>query len=198
MNITINEKILRKHSLTVSEFLVMYLCAKEVNIGSVIESLISRGIVEKDLTNPYSAVLSDNTKDLVASILIDSDKAVIDKDSEYTAVAEKLRNMYPEGKKPGTTYYWRDSTAMIAKKLKTLTVKYGFKFTEEQAINATQSYIDSFHGDYKFMELLKYFILKTDRISGECKSNFMSMIENEGQCDEESQDWLVELSNGNS
>ena len=42
------------------------------------------------------------------------------------------------------------------------------------------------------MQLLKYFILKS-LPDGEIKSDFMSYIENEGQEDELSDNWLTEM-----
>ena len=110
---------------------------------------------------------------------------------DFTELARKLREIYPAGRKPGTNYQWRGSTAEIAKKLKTLYVKYEFEFTEEDAIDATQRYIESFHGDYTFMRLLKYFILKTT-IDGDGNSDikFMSLIENAGQEDDTDDKWI--------
>ena len=114
------------------------------------------------------------------------------KDKEFKELADKLKELFPKGKKAGTTYMWRDSTAVIARKLKTLVVKYDYQFTEEQAIKATKAYVESFNGDYTYMQLLKYFILKS-LPDGEIKSDFMSYIENEGQEDELSDNWLNEM-----
>ena len=87
---------------------------------------------------------------------------------------------------------WRDSTAVIARKLKTLVVKYDYEFTEEQALKATKAYVESFNGDYTYMQLLKYFILKT-MPDGEIRSDFMSYIENEGHEDDIGKDWNTSL-----
>lgn len=193
MNITINDKILDKYNLTLDEFLVLYLCSREVDIEETIQDLIIMGIVDRDINNKVSAVVSNNTKELITSIIIDSDKAVINKDEEFTALAEKMRDAFPEGKKPGTTYYWRDSVPLIARKLKTLVAKFNVQFTEEQALEATRKYVESFNGDYKCMRLLKYFILKTDKESGEAVSEFLSYLENAGQEDSLSDEWLTEV-----
>jgi hypothetical protein len=77
-----------------------------------------------------------------------------------------------------------------------LVAKYGYTFTEEEAITATKAYIQSFNGDYRYMQLLKYFILKSvNNPSGdvEIKSEFMSYIENAGQEDSLGDDWTAEL-----
>ena len=192
MNITINEKVLDKYNLTLEEFLVLYLCSKEVDIEGVIQDLIDSGIVNRDLYNNVSAVVSNNTKELITSIIIDSDKAVVNKDSEFNALAEKLREIYPKGVKPGTTYLWRDSVPIIARKLKTLVTKFGVSFTEQEAIDATKKYVESFGSDRKFMQLLKYFILKTDKATGEIRSDFLAIIQNpDTQIVEE--DWTSSL-----
>ena len=178
MNITIDEKVLDKYNLTLNEFLVLYLCSQEVDIESTIQDLIDSGIVDRDLYNKTSAVVSNNTKELIAAIIIDSDKAVVNKDEEFMALAEKMREIYPAGKKPGTTYMWRDSVPIIARKLKTLVSKFGVSFTEDEALEATRKYVDSFVNDTKFMQLLKYFILKTDKATGEIRSDFLAILQN--------------------
>lgn len=192
MNITIDEKILDKYGLTLEEFLVLYLCSKEIDIEGTISNLIDSGIVNRDLYNKVSAVVSNNTKELIASIIIDSDRAVINKDSEFNRLAEKLREIYPKGVKPGTTYLWRDSIPIIARKLKTLVTKFGVTFTEEEAVKVTQRYVNSFGDDKKFMQLLKYFILKTDKATGEIRSDFLALLQNP-DADITNDDWTSSL-----
>jgi hypothetical protein len=193
MKITIDEVILDKHDLSVEEFMVLYLAAKGVNFKICMENLIAKGLADKNLFEENKIVLSDQVKDLVSTIVIDSDKNVIDKDEEFTELAEELRKLYPSGKKAGTSYMWRGTTIEIARKLKTLVVKYGFSFTKEQVIKATKEYINSFHGNYTRMRLLKYFILKSEKDADDninVISELMSLIENEGQLDTQKDDWM--------
>lgn len=193
MNISVNDTILEKYGLTLDEFLVLYLCSKEVDFEETIIKLIHKGIVDKDLTTPMCAVVSDNTKELIASIIIDSDKTVLSKDAEFIELAKKMRELFPEGKKPGTTYYWRDSLPMIARKLKTLVAKFNVHFTEEDALEATKKYVESFNGDYRYMQLLKYFILKSDKSTGDVRSEFLAILENGDQEDLTNSDWLTDV-----
>lgn len=193
MNISINEKVLRKYDLTLNEFLVLFLCSREADIEKIIETLIDKKIVDKDLYNKVSAVVSDNTKELISSIIIDSGPSVIGKEEEFNDLANKMRELFPEGRKPGTTYYWRDSTPIIAKKLKTVVEKFNTQFTEEQALDATRRYVESFNGDYRFMQLLKYFILKTDRATGDIRSDFLSLLQNPDAEDSLNDNWLNEV-----
>lgn len=196
MKLTIDQTILNKYNITLEEFLVLFLNAKEVDIKSVTLSLIAKGFANRDLFSKNKIVISDKIKDLISTIVIDSDKNVIDADSEYTNLAVKLREIYPSGRKAGTTYMWRGTTTEVAKKLKTLVVKYGFSLNAEKVIKATKEYVNSFNGNYKYMQLLKYFILKSVRDADgnvEIKSELMSLIENEGQLDNQKEEWTSTL-----
>lgn len=189
--VSINKDVLEKNNLSMDEFLVLLLTYNKANIQEVKQSLVEKGLADFSVYDD-ELVISSTTKDLITSITIDSDVKVISKDKEFKELADKLKELFPKGKKAGTTYMWRDSTAVIARKLKTLVVKYDYQFTEEQAIKATKAYVESFNGDYTYMQLLKYFILKT-LPDGEIKSDFMSYIENEGQEDELSDNWLNKM-----
>ena len=193
MRLTIDQTVLDKHDLTISEFMVLYLSINSVDIKSCMDSLVAKGLADKNLFSEGSIVVSDKIKELVSTIAIDSDKSVIDKDAEFIELANELRELYPSGRKEGTTYMWRGTTAEIAKKLKTLVVKYKYSFTREQVIKATKEYISSFNGNYKKMRLLKYFILKSERDADDnvnVISELMTLIENEGQTDAQRDDWM--------
>lgn len=196
MKLTIDQTVLNKNGLTLEEFLVLYLGAKDVDIESVSQSLIAKGLADKDLFSNGRIVISDKVKDLVSTISIDSDKNVIDKDSEFTELATELREIYPAGRKDGTTYMWRGTTAEVAKKLKTLVVKYGYTINKEDVLKATKEYVNSFNGNYRYMQLLKYFILKSVRDADgnvDIKSELMSLIENSDQIDAQRDDWVSNM-----
>lgn len=178
MNITINEKLLEQYNLTVEEFLTLYICSKDYNIKELLDTIIAKGYASTDVFDANKAVVSDNVKDLISSIIIDSDKKIINRDKDFLILANKMRDLFPSGKKPGTNYSWKDSAIVISQKLKILVAKYNCSFTEEEALEATKKYVESFNGNYTYMQLLKYFILKTDKSTGEIKSDFMSLIEN--------------------
>lgn len=183
MNITINEKLLEQYNLSVEEFLILYICSKNYNIKELLDTIIAKGYANKDVFDEYKAVVSDNNKDLITNIIINSNKKVINKEKDFLVLANKMRDLYPSGKKPGTNYSWKDSGIVIAQKLKTLVVKFDCSFTEEEALEATKKYVESFNGNYTYMQLLKYFILKTDKATGDIKSDFMSLIENKEEAE---------------
>ena len=196
MKLTIDQTILDKNNLTLEEFLVLFLSAREVDIGVISQSLVAKSLANKDLFSSGKLVISDKVKDLVSTISIESDKNVIDKDSEFTELATELREIYPAGRKDGTTYMWRGTTAEVAKKLKTLVVKYGYTINREDVLKATKEYVNSFNGNYRYMQLLKYFILKSVKDADgnvDIKSELMSLIENSDQIDAQRDDWVSNM-----
>lgn len=193
MNISVSEDVLKKYGLTLNEFLLLYICSRETDINNVANSLVEKGLADKSLKEEFIVVVSDNVKELIAAILVDSAKVVLNKNSDFMELADKMREIFPAGRKPDTTYYWRDSTQLIARKLSTLVTKFDISFTEEEALNATRRYVESFNGDYRFMQLLKYFILKTDKNTGEIKSEFMSLLQNPEEQDTLNDNWLNEI-----
>ncbi len=181
MKITINTEVLKRQHLTMGDFLVMLIGYYGINYKETLDRLIRDGTLEKNVFNPYDMVLSGNTKNLVAGILLESDERANSLGIDFDALAEKLQGIYPDGVKPGTSYYWRGDTTTIAMKLRALVSKHGFTFTEEEAVKATKEYVDSFKGkDTRQMSLLATFILKTKRQpdGNGADSMFMTIIEN--------------------
>ena len=177
MKITIGTEILQRNNLTLGEFLVMLFGYCDVKYKENFDKLVEKNLISKNLFDKDSMVLSNNTRDLIAKVLIESDAKVMGYDLNFEELAKKLQDVYPQGNKQGTTYNWRDNTEVIAFKLRTLVAKYGFIFTEDEAIKATKEYVESFEGDNKNMKLLKYFILRTSK-NDDMDSMFMTIIEN--------------------
>lgn len=183
MKFTVNTDVLQHEHLTMGEFLVLLIGYYSVNYKECLDRLITNKLVSTNVFNPNEIVLSNNTKDLVTSILVSSDDKITNSNIDYTALAQKLQALYPKGNKSGTTYSWTDSSSLIANKLCTLVVKYNFSFTEQEALKATEEYVKSFSDDKSHMQLLKYFILKTSK-NNDMESMFMTIIENNRQHEE--------------
>lgn len=195
MKLTINQEVLKKYNLNLGEFLTLLLTYKSYNVKDCMNGLVDKGLAGNNMFDEFEIVITDGVKRLVSDILIESDETVVDRDKEFEDLAVKMKELYPSGRKEGTTYMWRGTTAEIAKKLKTLVVKYHFDFTEEQLLSATRKYVESFNGNYRFMKLLKYFILKAEKDADgniNVTSELMSLIENKGQNDLNN-DWVAEL-----
>lgn len=176
MKLSIDTTILSKYSMCLREFLALLFPYLGIRHEEAYNSAIAKGLADADLTSSHELVLSDNTKNLVAKVLIESsDKLQQSPVKDFDALALVLQDLYPPGNKSGTTYPWRGTTGEIAQKLRTLVVLHDFSFTEEEAIRATEQYVQEFK-DYKYMKLLKYFLLHTKNT--EINSDFMTIIEN--------------------
>jgi hypothetical protein len=176
MKITINTDILQREHIPLGDFLVLLIGYYNVDYKGCRDYLVSKGIANNNVFDNTSIVLSDNSRNLVAKILVESDDRVIHSNIDFTELATKLQAIYPAGNKPGTSYKWRGETEEIVQKLQTLVALFDFAFTEEEAIGATKRYVESFK-DAQYMSLLKYFILKTNKESHDVSSMFMTLIE---------------------
>lgn len=183
MKFTVNTDVLQHEHLTMDEFLVLLMGYYSINYKECLDRLITNKLVSTNVFNPNEIVLSNNTKDLVTSILVSSDDKITNSNIDYTALAKKLQALYPKGNKSGTSYSWISLTPLIAQKLRTLVVEYNFSFTEQEALRATEEYVKSFSDDKSHMQLLKYFILKTTN-NDDMESMFMTIIENNRQHEE--------------
>lgn len=195
MRWSIDEEVLAENNLTFGEFLFLLFNTKDGDVYDCINTLEAKGWGNKDLFDNTKIVLSNKIKTKVVEMLVDSNK-LVDNEERFNNLADKLREIFPEGRKPGTTYSWRGSTIEVAKKLKTLIVNYGCKFTDEEAVEATKAYVSSWNGDYKFMKLLKYFILKTkngERMEKEIQSDLMAFIQNKQMDQQVNGNWAVNL-----
>lgn len=115
-----------------------------------------------DLPFPRYVDLNETGEFVIERVIAMSDIGMTDE--ELKSLANTLRNLFPEGKRPGTSYTWRDSESCIIDRLRKFYMKYG-KYTEEEIIQATKDYVASFNGNYTYMQLLKYFIWK-NKVTG--------------------------------
>jgi hypothetical protein len=197
--IKIDPNVITKNKSTTAEIftLLYYYYNKEASTG--IFPLIEKGFISQIYKNNLpvkdSYFLTDKGIDFIEHILLESEKDIIDKGIDFDSLHTKLKEIYPKGKKPGTNYYWVDNISTIKKKFKVFFKRYGKKYKEDDIIKATQKYINSFNGNYTYMQLLKYFIWK-DKLDGSEESELLTYLEN---LDEEEDisisnpDWTTKL-----
>lgn len=177
MRYSVDTHVLSKYNLSIENFLTMLFPYFEISYSKAMADTIAKELADKNLYEEQELVLSNNSKNLVAKVLIESseklDQSLI---KDFEALANILMDLFPKGNKPGTTYPWRGTKEEVAQKLRTLVVKHNFYFTEKEAVDATMEYIHNFTEDTSHMKLLKYFILKTK--DKEISSDFMTIIEN--------------------
>ena len=162
--------------------------------SNTFQDVCARGLIEFDgfdlHREPINARLTQTGVDLIESIFLNSEFRLPNSEEDrFDKLAKKMQEVFPEGRKPGTKLMWRDSQPIIAKRLKAIVKKYKAVFTDEQAIEATKKYVESFNGDYQFMQVLKYFISKRNLITGDETSQFLSYIENAGQEEINNDSW---------
>lgn len=132
--------------------------------------------------------------DIIESLCLNSE-FISTKEEDFEDIAEALREVFPQGRKPGTTLMWRGSSLEVIKKLKTLKKKTGIILNKEVIVEAAKKYIESFNGNYSYMQILPYFILKQVPVNGvyEEKSQLLSFIENKDGDTTTNSEWTAEL-----
>jgi hypothetical protein len=125
-----------------------------------------------------------------------------DEEKRLLNLAEKLRKCFPEGKMPGTAYYYRCNNREVFLKLKKFFTQYG-DYTDEEIVDATKRFVASYQGNYRYLPLAKYFISKNKTITDEDGKNHITEVsllatylENKEEGDiNNSGDWLMSSRN---
>ena len=197
MKYIIDTEILEREGIGLDEalYLLSVYKKKPINFTTIQKAKVENKILKFE--NPRDPVkITPKGQSFIESILAKSKIHVSSDNLErYRVLADKMREVYPKGLKPGTNYQWRDSTAIIADRLMKLVAKYNIEFTDEEAVSATKRYIASFNGNYRYMQILKYFISKQKPVEGapaEQNSQFLSFLQNE-ESTTENQDWTANL-----
>lgn len=201
MRYVISTKALKDKNLKEEEVLVALLIRVCDDIPGLLERLSNKGYIKKnDDLFGKGYQINETFLNRVRAALLSNDPDV-PKEDVLDNLASKLMELYPRGKKAGTTSYWRGNKKEIREKLQKFYKLYGNKFTDEQIIEATRKYVASFNGNYSYMRVLKYFIIKdekTENSEGRCSINQVSdlatLIENAGQENGSlDNDWSAEL-----
>lgn len=196
MKIEVSDEICKKYNLSIEEALVL------IGLKYSSQEVFQKLNKERFLLDLGSSIFNEETKyklsrkanEALSCILAESTDVVAKRTTNIEELADKLRDIYPNGKIFNTNYYYRCNRQDIINKLKTFFKMYGTKYTDEQIINATQKYVNSFNDNYTYLKLLKYFIWKDERLKGESVQSLLAdFIENESSEDTTNTDWTVEL-----
>ena len=196
MKIEVSDEICKKYNLSIEEALVL------IGLKYSSQEIFQKLNKERFLLDLGSSIFEEETKyklsrkanEVLSCILAESTDVVAKRTTNIEELADKLREIYPNGKIFNTNYYYRCNRQDIINKLKTFFKMYGTKYTDEQIINATQKYVNSFNGNYAYLKLLKYFIWKDERLKGESVQSLLAdFIENESAEDVTNDDWTIEL-----
>lgn len=197
MKITIDENACKKVKLSLPEVLMITLVKTGVNIETLLKQMKEKQIlVEEHTLLGTNLLVTQRWSDLSDKALLSADKSVPD-NKRLENLAKSLMEVFPAGKKEGTSQYWkgnlRDNTLRLAKFFKL----YGDKYTDEQMIEAAKNYVSSHNGKYQYMRVLKYFIWKdTRKVNSEGEgyieevSDLAAFIENAKDEENLKDDWM--------
>lgn len=201
MKITIETDAMIRHGTCVGEILVLLEILNRVRHDFVVENLVKKGYITSATGQLFvtqkTYALTDKAKTLLENVNLDSIDSDKKQERNINSLAIKLKEIFPKGKKPGTTQYWAEGTALIVKRLRVFFKKYGEEYTDEQILKAAEDYIKSFNGNYSYMRTLKYFIwAEKPNKAGEVEStsDLVTFIENRDQDNGGTDnDWTAEL-----
>lgn len=198
MTICLSKEGCQRNNITLAEALLLLAISNNADLDTAQKELIKKGYItagRNDLFQQVGWRMTNKGASVIDSVIADSDKNQKPEDN-LIALATKLKEVFPKGKKDGTNYYWADGVALIVRRLKLFFKKYGDGYTNEQIVQAAEKYVQGFNGNYQYMKLLKYFIFKekigaNGEVEGE--SDLISYIENAGQEETLRNDWATTL-----
>ena len=162
MKLTLDEQQCLKHNLSLQETLIA-LAVRAGKIEEAFTNLQSREILTLNKGGNY--VITQPWSDILDEIICNSSEGVNDEE-RLLSLAKQMRECFPEGKMPGTAYYYRCNNREVVLKLKKFFIQYG-SYSDEDIIDATKRFIASYKGDYRYMPLIKYFISKNKKVQDE-------------------------------
>ena len=193
MKYIIDEEVCAKHQLTLAEVFCILASKSCKNIYTLLEDMKERELLSKSSEAPFPTMRWD---DEVCAVLLESDKSVPIVE-RCQNLAQTLRELFPKGLKIGSSA-WRGNIREITLRLQKFFKIYGNKWTDEEIINATKRYIEHFNGDYTFMRILKYFIMKSEKVPTEDGTTHIEDISElanwlENETDIEESNWTTSL-----
>lgn len=196
MKLTIDEDVCKKMGMTLPEVLAVVLVKTGVDVGELFKALQEKQVlIAQNTLLGKTLMVTQRWDDVCSNILLTSDKVVPEED-RIEKLAATLMQIFPQGRKEGTNTYWRGNIKDTKLKLKKFFKLYGSRYSDEQIINATRKYVESFNGNYAYMRVLKYFIWKDVRKQDsegrfyiEEVSDLATLIENAGHEEVLREDW---------
>jgi hypothetical protein len=162
MKYCIEENVAKRHHLSINELLGLMLFKNGCNPQQLINKMLERELIVQDMFGNYQ--LNMHWDDELQKVLLESD-VEIPKDNDLNYLVGQLREIFPKGIKTGSAA-WRGNKREITLRLQKFFKIYD-KYTDEEIISATKKYVESFNGNYTYMRILKYFILKDEVKVGE-------------------------------
>lgn len=196
MKIIIDEQVCKDNNMSMQELLAVLLVRVSKNIPHLFNDMVKKQVFVQD---GAQYLITQRWSEVADTIILDSDNETQSVD-RLDNLVNKLQEVFPQGKKEGTSQYWRGNKREITLRLKKFFKLHGNTYTDEQLIDAAETYVHGYNGMYKFMRVLKYFIWKDERRTmedGEIKvievSDMANHVENGGEHQTLKEDWMSTL-----
>ena len=161
MQLSIDERQCSKYQLTPQQVLVALAVRSSDDFNALWDDLVQREVIVCHEDQWY---ITQRWNDRVDDILMES-TGKTESEERLVALAKKMREVYPEGKMPGTSYYYRCNVKEIVSKMKRFFLDHG-NYTDDEIVEATKKFAEARKGD-KYLPLLKYFISKQKTVRDE-------------------------------
>ena len=161
MQLSIDERQCSKYHLSPQQLLVALAVRSTEDFKALWKDLLQREVIVK---HDGQWMITQRWNDRVDDILMES-TGKTESEDRLTELAKKMRKEYPDGKIPGTSYYYRCNVGEVASKLKRFFLKYG-NYSDDEIIAATRRFVNDKKGD-TYLPLLKYFIWKQKTVRDE-------------------------------
>lgn len=193
MRLIIDSDICTKYNFSVDEILLLLLIMRGQDVKDQVKNLIGRGLVQK---NDDGYTVSESVREMLDKIVLESGNA---SEKRLSTLAMKMQKCFPEGKPYGSITYYRANKREIIFRLQSFFKQYG-DFPDEEIVDATRRFVESFHGNYKYLPVITNFIIKTSKTTDsfgnpviENTSQLATQLENKddtGHADNNDDSWL--------
>lgn len=161
MQLSIDERQCSRYHLSPQQLLVALAVRSTEDFKALWKDLLQREVIVK---HDGQWMITQRWNDRVDDILMES-TGKTESEDRLVELAKKMRKEYPDGKIPGTSYYYRCNVGEVASKLKRFFLKYG-SYSDDEIIAATKRFVKDKKGD-TYLPLLKYFIWKQKTVRDE-------------------------------
>lgn len=161
----IDVKKLYSAGYTLPELLTLIMVKEGIFQQNEMPMLEDNGLIEYTVVG-FPAITDDGLdrlNTLLASCKLDRQPAKPKvKDEDLMELAIRIRELFPAGLKEGLNQTWKGSVSQIKQRLQTFKRMYP-DYTDDQIIEATKKYVETYQGNTQYMRTLKYFIFKNVR-----------------------------------
>ncbi len=192
MKIVLDDNAIKNSGLTLNEFAYLFLYTNSLDVIEGAKSLKDKGLAFTSTEGLFDHKPTRTALSKYTNAVIAAEDNNLSSDEELADLAQKLKDIYPKGKKEGK-WPWTEGPALIIRRLKIFEKKYG-KYPAQDIIDATQKYVNDNFGSQE-MRLLKYFIFKEAVGAGgdrESTSDLYTMLCNKEE-DTQVENWAQTL-----